>query len=337
MMIWMKTSSKGLNNPNFCVDSPLKTIPIVSLMRKKEIPIFSFILCILKFFSVPLPNNIANFCQPDGCTVICSNASDELEEERESSTFVFTLTDKDSNVTRYAVCHNFYRDFGRVEAASTPDPHQLYSRMSDETCLTPEAAEDEEDAEDEPWNFSHQPRRQISLVSICIVSHFEFFSNFKECVLGLRRLISTCNKPRLVGPEIPLDHHRGHRRRRRQHRQVHHDPWHLLVNSSNTRDLLRSSRELRSLLKKINDIEVWIDRLLEAPYPKETEARVELELFPQSNFVLTFALPDKHRLSLCDFPLHLPLELLGVTRCLQVRTYVTIFHTLHKYFFCLNR
>ena len=33
---------------------------------------------------------------------------------------------------------------------------------------------------------------------------------------------------------------------------------------------------------------------------------------------LIFALPDFTRFSLCDFPLHLPLELLGVNKCLQV-------------------
>mgnify|MGYP007015617362 CR=1 FL=1 len=39
------------------------------------------------FFSVPLPRNIASFCQPDGCKIISSDGVEELEEERESSTF----------------------------------------------------------------------------------------------------------------------------------------------------------------------------------------------------------------------------------------------------------
>ena len=33
---------------------------------------------------------------------------------------------------------------------------------------------------------------------------------------------------------------------------------------------------------------------------------------------LVFALPDSDRFSLCDYPLHLPLELLGVETCLLV-------------------
>lgn len=48
----------------------------------------------------PLPHNVTNFCQPDGSVAF---------KDQDPSTFVFTLTDKDSNVTRYAVCHNFYR------------------------------------------------------------------------------------------------------------------------------------------------------------------------------------------------------------------------------------
>ena len=81
-------------------------------------------------------------------------------------------------------------------------------------------------------------------------------------------------------------------------------------------------------MKYISDIENWINRLLEAPIPKEMEACVELEVFPQNSLVLTFALPDKNRLSMCDFPLHLPLELLGVTRCLQASNYSHYYYLL---------
>ena len=105
-----------------------------------------------------------------------------------------------------------------------------------------------------------------------------------------------------------------------------YDPWQLLVSgggidgngsSTNIHLTTKSNRRLKSIIKNVSEIEIWIDRLLGAPYPKEMEASVELEVFPWNNLVLTFALPDKQRLSLCDFPLHLPLELLGVSRCLQ--------------------
>ena len=271
-------------------------------------------MILISFFPlVPLPNNIANFCQPDGCTVITGNGADELEEERESTTFVFTLTDKDSNVTRYAVCHNFYREYAKSASDLQQDAqgnhYNDYSLMSD-NGLSPEREPEGE----EPWNFNQQSRRQISLVSICIVSHFEFFSNFKECALALRQLIDTCDRCDRQSQKSLRQRSSSGRRPYRHH----YDAWQLLVNTGNTLEPPVSSRGLRSFLRHISDIENWIDRLLDAPYPKENEARVELELFSQNNLVLTFALPDKDRLSLCDFPLHLPLELLGVSRCLQV-------------------
>ena len=39
---------------------------------------------------------------------------------------------------------------------------------------------------------------------------------------------------------------------------------------------------------------------------------------------LLFALPDHTRFSLVDFPLHLPLELLGVETCLKVLTAIQL-------------
>ena len=39
---------------------------------------------------------------------------------------------------------------------------------------------------------------------------------------------------------------------------------------------------------------------------------------------LLFALPDHTRFSLIDFPLHLPLELLGVETCLKVLTAIML-------------
>ena len=50
-------------------------------------PIFANSKTFLFIFSVPLPRNIASFCQPDGCKIISSDGIEELEEERESSTF----------------------------------------------------------------------------------------------------------------------------------------------------------------------------------------------------------------------------------------------------------
>ncbi len=227
----------------------------------------------------PLPTNLSSFCQPDGCSVV--------EQDRSSlspETFVFTLTDKDSNVTRYAVCHNFLR-LVRTE----PSNHE-YSRMED-------TLSDDEDERD-----SSSVCQKFCLTSICVISHFQFFSNFKECAVNLRRLIHGCN--RLLTPKSL---------------RRHYDAWTMLE----SKQLEHSPpRGARAMMRRLQLVEHWIHKLLEVPLPERGASRLELELVPGS--VLAFALPDKDRLALCDFPLHLPLELLGVSKCLQVLTLIML-------------
>lgn len=78
----------------------------------------------------------------------------------------------------------------------------------------------------------------------------------------------------------------------------------------------------------VRDIETWILRLLSAPVPIPGKTRVELEILPRSlqPQPLLFALPDHTRFHLVDFPLHLPLELLGVDTCLKVLTLIILEH-----------
>lgn len=226
----------------------------------------------------PLPKNVASFCQPDGTTFLTST-QEPTSSTLDASTFVFTLTDKDSNVTRYAVCHNFYR------LVQTPnDESNIYSRMSD---LDDGGSEEQAEQQRQQWCFC--------LTSICLISHYQFFSNFKECALVLRRLVSGCNA-----------------------KQNKHDLWTLLAPSEpSSTEGTRLPRGLKSVLKYREGIETWIHRLLDAPVPREGESRVELEISPLSS-ALIFALPDKDRFMLCDFPLHLPLELLGISNVLKV-------------------
>ena len=66
------------------------------------------------------------------------------------------------------------------------------------------------------------------------------------------------------------------------------------------------------VIHDVKEIETWILRLLSAPVPIPGKTRIEVEvLSPTVHDPLTFALPDHTRFSLVDFPLHLPLELLG--------------------------
>lgn len=81
------------------------------------------------------------------------------------------------------------------------------------------------------------------------------------------------------------------------------------------------------LLADLREIESWVYRLLRSPVPVAGQRRVDVEVLPQElKRLLTFALPDNSRFCMVDFPLHLPLELLGVDACLQVLSCVLLEH-----------
>ncbi|MGH0139767.1 UNVERIFIED_CONTAM: hypothetical protein FKN15_013001 [Acipenser sinensis] len=91
----------------------------------------------------------------------------------------------------------------------------------------------------------------------------------------------------------------------------------------------RSVEEEKSsvLLQDLREIESWVYRLLRSPVPLSGQKRVDVEVLPpELQPALTFALPDPSRFSLVDFPLHLPLELLGVDACLQVLCCILLEH-----------
>ncbi|KAK8738754.1 hypothetical protein OTU49_003658, partial [Cherax quadricarinatus] len=61
----------------------------------------------------PLPLDVIYFCQPEGCVSVGPRKT----SLREATSFVFTLTDKDSGKTRYGICVNFYRAVERGTAS----------------------------------------------------------------------------------------------------------------------------------------------------------------------------------------------------------------------------
>ncbi len=81
------------------------------------------------------------------------------------------------------------------------------------------------------------------------------------------------------------------------------------------------------VLQDLREIESWVYRLLRSPVPVAGQRRVDVEVLPHElQPALTFALPDPSRFSIVDFPLHLPLELLGVDACLQVLACILLEH-----------
>uniref|UniRef100_A0A1I8JI88 UDENN domain-containing protein n=1 Tax=Macrostomum lignano TaxID=282301 RepID=A0A1I8JI88_9PLAT len=160
-----------------------------------------------------LPPDVAFFCQPEGCLALGRRRRTGV---RDSSTFVFTLTEKDSGLVRYGICLNFYRTIDKRWVA----------------------------AEETVWSV-------------------------------------------LTG--------------------LHPDCSSAMI------------------LRDVREIETWILRLLSAPVPVPGRTKLQLTVLPESDYPpLLFALPDRSRLSLADFPLHLPLELLGVDTCLQVLTCILL-------------
>ena len=77
----------------------------------------------------------------------------------------------------------------------------------------------------------------------------------------------------------------------------------------------------------MGEVETWIQRLLLAQAPVSGRTRVEVHLHsPSTNLPLIFAAPESNRFPLIDFPIHIPLELLGEEARLNVLTCISLEH-----------
>uniref|UniRef100_A0A3B3YIG4 MAP kinase-activating death domain protein n=1 Tax=Poecilia mexicana TaxID=48701 RepID=A0A3B3YIG4_9TELE len=258
----------------------------------------------------PLPPDVVFFCQPEGCLSI----RQRRVSLRDDSSFVFTLTDKDSGITRYGICVNFYRSFQRGH-------HRPRDKSSHTETSEAPSSSGEESGQPGPEQTSgkspqHKRRaakmaarnRNSTLTSLCILSHYPFFTTFRECLYILKRLVDCCSQ-RLT-------------QRAGLSRATQRDTmWRVFTGA------LSVEEKGSQLLVDLRDIESWVYRLLRSPVPLAGQRRVDVEVLPQElKRPLTFALPDNSRFSLVDFPLHLPLELLGVDACLQVLSCVLLEH-----------
>ncbi|XP_026970575.1 MAP kinase-activating death domain protein isoform X14 [Sagmatias obliquidens] len=274
----------------------------------------------------PLPPDVVFFCQPEGCLSVRQRRM----SLREDTSFVFTLTDKDTGVTRYGICVNFYRSFqkrvpkekGEAGAGSRGKEGPHATCISEEIgtessesgpSLQPPSADSTPDVNQSPRG-KHRAKaesrsRNSTLTSLCVLSHYPFFSTFRECLYTLKRLVDCCSE-RLLGKKLGIP------------RGIQRDTmWRIFTGS------LLVEEKSSALLHDLREIEAWIYRLLRSPVPVSGQKRVDIEVLPQElQQALTFALPDPSRFTLVDFPLHLPLELLGVDACLQVLTCILLEH-----------
>lgn len=280
----------------------------------------------------PLPPDVVFFCQPEGCLSV----RQKRMSFRDDTSFVFTLTDKDTGVTRYGICVNFYRSFQKRvpkekgegtgghraregqkvpksgDASAPPEEVGTESSESGSSLQAP-SAESTPDVNRSPRSKrlpkgGHRSRNS-TLTSLCILSHYPFFSTFRECLYTLKRLVDCCSE-RLLGKKLGIP------------RGVQRDTmWRIFTGS------LLVEEKSSVLLHDLREIEAWIYRLLRSPMPVAGQKRVDVEVLPHElQPALTFALPDPSRFTLVDFPLHLPLELLGVDACLQVLTCILLEH-----------
>ncbi|XP_042616183.1 MAP kinase-activating death domain protein-like isoform X31 [Cyprinus carpio] len=282
---------------------------------------------------LPLPPDVVFFCQPEGCLSI----RQRRVSLRDDTSFVFTLTDKDSGVIRYGICLNFYRSFQKchhrprsegkgekpphtdsaVEATEKFDPSTL--NLSGESTLPP--AGDGTLPPGEPGSTGKSPRskhtgrlapqnRNSTLTSLCILSHYPFFSTFRECLYILKRMVDCCSQRLNQRPGAAKSTQRD-------------TMWRVFTGSLSIEEKEKGSQVLQDL----REIESWVYRLLRSPVPVAGQRRVDVEVLPHElQPALTFALPDPSRFSIVDFPLHLPLELLGVDACLQVLACILLEH-----------
>ncbi|XP_029812951.1 MAP kinase-activating death domain protein isoform X16 [Suricata suricatta] len=274
----------------------------------------------------PLPPDVVFFCQPEGCLSVRQRRM----SLRDDTSFVFTLTDKDTGVTRYGICVNFYRSFqkrmpkekgeggagsrGKEGPRATCATEEVGTESSESgLSLQPPSADSAPDVSPSPRG---KPRakagsrsRNSTLTSLCVLSHYPFFSTFRECLYTLKRLVDCCSE-RLLGKKLGIP------------RGIQRDTmWRIFTGS------LLVEEKSSALLHDLREIEAWIYRLLRSPVPVSGQKRVDIEVLPQElQQALTFALPDPSRFTLVDFPLHLPLELLGVEACLQVLTCILLEH-----------
>ncbi|KAM6254356.1 MAP kinase-activating death domain protein isoform 18-T18 [Spheniscus humboldti] len=280
----------------------------------------------------PLPPDVVFFCQPEGCLSV----RQKRMSFRDDTSFVFTLTDKDTGVIRYGICVNFYRSFQKrvpkekgegtgghraregqkiPKSGDASAPQEEVGTESSESgsSLQAPSTESTPDVNRSPRSKrlakgSHRSRNS-TLTSLCILSHYPFFSTFRECLYTLKRLVDCCSE-RLLGKKLGIP------------RGVQRDTmWRIFTGS------LLVEEKSSALLHDLREIEAWIYRLLRSPMPVAGQKRVDVEVLPHElQPALTFALPDPSRFTLVDFPLHLPLELLGVDACLQVLTCILLEH-----------
>ena len=234
-----------------------------------------------------LPQDVIYFCQPEGCSNInCSNQA-RANANKDTTSFIFTLTEKDSARVRYGICINFFRPIEKkyryinrgaklATTSSTTTPASANKNESDdENTISNSATNDASAAAAPPKKKRIKKASEIkythTLTSLCIITHHPFFSLFRECLHILRRIIEACHA-RAQASKKPSG---GQQPSSTANSAVADTVWGILTGSSDS----VSSEQISSLVScEIREIETWILRLLSAhvPLPGRTKLIVRL-------------------------------------------------------------
>ncbi|CAI4223935.1 unnamed protein product [Auanema sp. JU1783] len=209
----------------------------------------------------PLPAEVAVFCQPEGCSTLLSTTWPIAR----STFFMFQLTEKDSAKTRYGFCYSTHQSF------------------------TPESA-----------NAEPADAHEVSLTSLCLISHHPFASFFEDVLTFLQTIICSCDF------------------RTQKAISIKNVVWSVITGNWDEPIPMHA-------IKEIKEMETYVLTLLSAPVPVPGKTKLVITLMPD-NLLPDYqvCLPDHTRFNLVDFPIYLPFELLGVDVALQVLTAIML-------------
>lgn len=234
-----------------------------------------------------LPQDVTYFCQPEGCSNINCSSQTKANSNRETTSFIFSLTEKDSAKVRFGVCINFFRPIEKIIRNSKSN--RSTNKTEPQVDLVDETDEDDEhfsnDNNSNKSNTSHTNTNAIkkkqkrnkkardvkythTLTSLCIISHHPFFSIFRECLNILRRIIEACHARSLASkPGTPVSSHSSNSNlinSTTANKLIRDTVWGILTGSSGS----ISTEQISTLIAcEIREIETWILRLLSAPVP----------------------------------------------------------------------
>ena len=155
----------------------------------------------------PLPPDVVFFCQPEGCVSV----GPRRMSLRETNSFVFALTEKDTSRTRFGICYNFYRPVekrppsGSLHRKRAEKPQSVVDDIQRPDSASPTLGERRTSRESKRRS-SKQSSCTNSLTSLCLISHHPFFSTFRECLFILKRMIESCSD-RNLSRKSPTSRH----------------------------------------------------------------------------------------------------------------------------------